>query len=97
MEFEFDAAKSTANREKHGIDFLEAQMLWKGVATVRPLPFKGEDRQLRVGLIGDKLWAAVFTWRGDRVRLISVRRARQEEEARYGREIGIVRRDNHQP
>ena len=29
MEFEFDQAKSEANRLKHGIDFVQAQELWK--------------------------------------------------------------------
>jgi uncharacterized protein len=28
MRFEFDAAKSAANKAKHGIDFVEAQALW---------------------------------------------------------------------
>jgi uncharacterized DUF497 family protein len=28
MRFEFDAAKSAANKLKHGIDFVEAQALW---------------------------------------------------------------------
>jgi len=28
MRFEFDASKSAANKAKHGIDFVEAQLLW---------------------------------------------------------------------
>ena len=28
MEFEYDRSKSDSNREKHGIDFVEAQILW---------------------------------------------------------------------
>ena len=27
-EFEFDPGKSRSNRDKHGIDFREAQLLW---------------------------------------------------------------------
>ena len=86
MEFEFDPAKSAANVGKHGIGFLEAQVLWSGTAVERLLPYTDEVRLLRVGLIGEKLWVAVYTMREGRVRLISVRRARQEEEVEYGRE-----------
>ena len=95
-DFEFDPAKSAANRDKHGIDFVEAQGLWDAPASVRPLPHKGEARLLRVGRIGLKIWAAVFTLRESRVRLISVRRARREEEVEYGREAGTLG-DDHEP
>jgi hypothetical protein len=29
VEFEFDPQKSAINKAKHGIDFIEAQVLWK--------------------------------------------------------------------
>jgi uncharacterized DUF497 family protein len=32
---------------------------------------------------GGKLWAAIFTERGENVRIISVRRARKNETQRY--------------
>jgi uncharacterized protein len=95
-EFEFDMAKSAANHDKHGIDFVEAQGLWGVSATVRPLPHEGESRLLRVGRIDLKLWAAVFTIREGRVRLISVRRARRDEEVEYGRETGSVGGNDHE-
>jgi len=28
MQFEFDPQKSAVNKDKHGIDFVEAQALW---------------------------------------------------------------------
>ena len=84
MEFEFDPAKSVANKAKHGIDFVEAQALWKNEAVVRTLPHLVEVRMLRINQIGEKIWAAVFTLRKGRIRLISVRRARRDEEAEYG-------------
>ena len=34
MNFEFDPLKSDANLRKHGIDFLEAQALWRDPALV---------------------------------------------------------------
>jgi uncharacterized protein len=84
MEFEFDPEKSAANRTKHGIDFVEAQALWsdpdRALAPARTSP---EPRFVAIGKIGDRVWTAVFTWRGDRVRIISVRRARKNEVERY--------------
>jgi uncharacterized protein len=35
MDFEFDPAKSAANLEKHGIDFVRAQALWIRIISVR--------------------------------------------------------------
>lgn len=96
-EFEFDPAKSAANRNKHGIDFVEAQALWEDSAVERLLPYGSEERHLRIGMFRGKLWAAVFTLREGRVRLISVRRARREEEVEYaGSQEGVGRHD-HQP
>ena len=42
MQFEFDPAKSAANRDKHGIDFVEAQGLWRVVSFDQPSPFVSE-------------------------------------------------------
>ena len=84
VSFEFDAAKSESNRTKHGIDFLEAQALWND-AMLLEIPAKTDDepRHLLIGLIQDKHWSAVVTYRADNIRLISVRRARTEEVALY--------------
>jgi hypothetical protein len=84
MEFEFDAEKSEANRKKHGISFDEAKILWRDVrALVRPARSEGEVRGMLVAKHGEKLWAAIFTRREDKVRIISVRRARKNEETLY--------------
>lgn len=87
--FEFDQAKSDGNRAKHGIDFDEAQALWLDeqkvmlpTARVRP----EEQRWLVVGRIGDPIWTAVVTGRGEAIRIISVRRARKDEAEAYERQ-----------
>ncbi len=85
MEFEFDPDKSAANREKHGLDFATAQRLWLVSGAQKPLAFPGEVRHLRIALLGDRFWSAVFTLRGTKIRLISVRRARQDEVTEYER------------
>ena len=82
--FEFDAAKSESNRTKHGIDFVDAQVLWNDPMLLE-IPAKTDDepRYLVIGSIDGKHWSAVITYRGTNVRLISVRRARAEEVALY--------------
>jgi uncharacterized DUF497 family protein len=80
MEFEYDAEKSAANKAKHGIDFDEAQALWDDPRLLEaPARTDDEPRFLAVGRIGEKHWSAIFTLRGARLRLISVRRARKQE------------------
>lgn len=84
ISFEFDTAKSESNRAKHGIDFVEAQDLWKDPMLLEiPARTDDEPRYLVIGLIDGKHWSAVITYRGDNTRLISVRRARIEEVALY--------------
>lgn len=84
VEFEFDEAKSRANKIKHGIDFVEAQEIWLDEMFVEiPARTEDEPRFVVVGVISGKHWSAVITYRDDRVRLISVRRAREEEVAIY--------------
>jgi uncharacterized DUF497 family protein len=82
--FEFDIAKSESNRDKHGIDFEQAQQLW-GDTMLLEIPAKigGEPRFLVIGQILNKHWSAVITYRGISIRLISVRRSRTEEVALY--------------
>ena len=84
MDFEYDPAKSASNLSKHGIDFDQAQALWDDPWMLEaPAMTEDEPRFLSIGKIEDKHWAAVWTLRGDAVRIISVRRARQEEISRY--------------
>ena len=80
MEFEFDPRKSRSNKKKHGIDFDEAQALWDDLdLIVIPARTSEESRYLVVGRIGETHWSGVITYREDRIRIISVRRSRDEE------------------
>lgn len=82
--FEYDPAKSAANKAKHGIDFEEAQALWRdGQAVELRARQAGEERYLVIGRIANRVWAAIITYRDGVIRLISVRRARQEERQVY--------------
>lgn len=82
--FEFDESKSQGNLSKHGINFIDAQLLWDDPRLLE-IPAKTEDepRFLVIGLINGKYWSAVLTYRGENIRLISVRRSRTEEAALY--------------
>lgn len=83
-EFEFDEAKSCSNKAKHGIDFVEAQALWLDDRLYEVPARSGyEVRFLVIGRIGRRHWSAVVSIRGQRVRLISVRRSRFEEVIVY--------------
>ena len=84
MEIEFDPNKNKKNKEKHGIDFIEAQKLWEDPYRIE-IPAKNldEPRYLLIGKINDKHWAAIFTYRKNRIRIISVRRARKNEKEIY--------------
>ena len=80
MEFEFDDKKSSSNKAKHGIDFKQAQKLWDDPDLIEiPVKTSDELRFLVVGKIADKYWSGIITYRNDKIRIISVRRARKEE------------------
>ncbi len=69
---------------KHGIDFEEAQELWSDPAVVEiPARVTDEPRWVVIGKIGEKHWSAVITRRNENIRLISVRRSRDEEVELY--------------
>ncbi len=82
--FEYDEAKSQANLKKHGIDFVAVQELWTDPDALE-VKAKSEDesRYIVIGLIRDKHWSAVVTYREDKIRLISVRRSRKNEVLLY--------------
>lgn len=84
MVFEFDPRKSVANLQKHGIDFVVAQGIWNDPDRLEvPARSSDEPRTQVIGRIGDTIWSAFVTDRQERVRIISVRRARDEEKAAY--------------
>ena len=87
MIFEFNPEKSTANKAKHGIAFDEAQALWDDPDLLEiPARTTDESRSLVIGKMGGKHWSGVITHRGNAIRIISVRRSRQEEVTLYENE-----------
>jgi len=84
MEIEFDPDKSKANKQKHGIDFIKAQMLWDDPDLLEiPARTVDEPRSVVIGKIEKKHWSGIITRRDERIRIISVRRLRREEIELY--------------
>jgi len=84
MQFEYDINKNGLNKRKHGIDFVEAQALWKDPDRIEiPARTVDEPRYLLVSKIGDDHWSAIITYRDEKIRIISVRRSRREEVEIY--------------
>lgn len=84
MDFEFDPHKSATNKVKHGIDFAEVQKLWEDRDRLLvPARTQNEARFMLIGKIGQKHWSVIFTYRGETIRIISARRAREEEVNAY--------------
>ena len=82
--FEFSKEKSHSNKEKHGIDFIESQMLWRDINILEvKTNFEIEPRFIVIGKINEKHWSAVITYRGENIRIISVRRSRGSEVKLY--------------
>ena len=85
MKFEYDENKSLINKEKHGIDFVDAQNLWQDEnALIVPANIIGdEERYALIAMFNNKCYTAIFTLRDDMYRIISVRRCRKNEEKSY--------------
>lgn len=84
MQFEFDPEKSRLNLEKHGIDFNQAQSLWKDPFRILVEARSTEEpRKAVIAQWENKVWFAVYTLRRTQIRIISVRRARKREVEYY--------------
>jgi uncharacterized protein len=85
-DFEWDDAKAEANRRKHKINFRTASRVFDDpLVLILQDPDEGydEDRFLAVGLVNDLLLAVAYSERGDRIRIISARKANAHERRTY--------------
>jgi uncharacterized protein len=84
MAFEYDPEKSSINKQKHGIDFIEGQKLWNDpLLLIVKARTTDEPRYLVIGQIMNIHWSAIITLRNDNIRIISMRRSRSEEVKLY--------------
>jgi len=85
MEFEWDPRKAVGNRLKHGVDLADAvTVLYDRLAITLPDDSADEERFVTMGTdaIG-RILVVAHTWRGERIRLISARRATRTERRTY--------------
>ena len=85
MEIEFDPDKSAKNLGVRGLPFdLVADFDFESALVARDTREDyGEDRFIALGLIAERLHVVAYTMRGDRLRVISFRRANAREMERY--------------
>jgi uncharacterized DUF497 family protein len=83
-EFEWDEAKRAANQEKHKVDFQLATLLFDGRPNVTVDSSRdGEMRSATTGYLDGRCYTAIWTLRGEAIRFISVRSARDGEKRTY--------------
>jgi len=87
VEFEWDDEKAVRNLEKHGVGFEEGATIFHDplIATVfDPDHSKGEERFVSIGIsVHSRLLVVVHTFREERIRLISCRKAAITERKIY--------------
>lgn len=81
--FEWDEAKRSLVLAKHDIDLVEAARILDGPVLIVPSDRHAEPRWLAIGMLNGREIALVFTRRGDNIRLISARRAKDHERRAY--------------
>lgn len=86
MRYEWDPEKAQQNLRKHGVDFADSvAALEDELALSQRDPGTGaEERFISVGTDPfGRLLVVVYTWRGERIRIISARRATSRERRQY--------------
>lgn len=96
MDSEWDDLKRQANFAKHGIDFIDAVHIFDGPFVEREDRRRnyGEQRYRVLGAVEGRVLQLVYTWRDDRRRIISARRARRDERREYYEGLAQAAREN---
>ncbi len=82
-DYEWDERKRQENAEKHKVDFTAIYGFEWDTAVQRSNTTHGELRWVATGYIGDRLHHVVYTWRGSRRRIISLRKTNPREDRDY--------------
>jgi len=87
MEFEWNPGKAALNLEKHGVSFQEAATVFNDPLSVTfpdPDHSVGENRYVIIGISQfGQLLVVAHTDRGEKVRIISARKATRQERRFY--------------
>jgi uncharacterized protein len=98
LSFEWDEGKNAANIKNHGIDFLDAALIFENptLEAIDDRADYGEVRYIAFGLSGETVLQVVYTGRGENIiRIISARKANRYDAEKYYREI-FAERDQNQ-
>lgn len=87
LSFEWDSTKANKNIKIHGVSFDEASTAFKDTLSLTiydPLHSGDEHRQILIGIsYQNRLLVIVHTDRGDKIRIISARKASKHERNQY--------------
>lgn len=86
MRYEWDPEKARQNLQKHGVDFADCVATLEDdlALTQRDPGSEAEERFITMGRdASDQLLVVVYTWRGERIRIISARKAMSREHRQY--------------
>ena len=84
--FEWDPVKANENLRKHGVSFTAATRVFEDTFRVDWEDVRedyGEERYVTIGMVNAEVLSVAYTLRGDVIRMISARRASNQEKAQY--------------
>ena len=85
--FEWDDRKAATNLRKHEVSFELARLVFFDEAAIdEPDDDPDEERWQRIGMAHDRVLLVIYVARGERVRIISARKAKRNEQIRYHRQ-----------
>ncbi len=90
MEIEFDPEKRVMTLAERGLDMARAVEIFDGdhLTIIDDRKDYGEERLMSVGFIDTRMVFIAWTRRGEVIRIISMRKANDREQAKYNRQLG---------
>ena len=90
MRIEWDDEKCQANLEKHGLSFEDAWQVFAGDTLTIPDDryHYGEKRLITLGRLAGRVVVVVHVARGEKIRIISMRKANEREQEIYQKRLG---------
>ncbi len=88
IEFEWDEDKAEKNLKKHGIDFADAVSALEDemALTIEDVGPYDEQRMITMGMDSlGRILVLIYTYRGERIRIISARMATRKERREYAK------------
>lgn len=88
MDFDYDPDKDANNRDKHRLSLAFGERVFAAIDHVILPSIRAKDAEERykaIAIVDGKLYTVVHVWRGDIVRMISVRQSNASERRDYDR------------